>query len=93
MVEVGRNIAVLSLDEGSCDDDLPDQAPKLVKFINMAVVPSLAIDGVTTRRELLGSFVGRRWSAEVVELVGLPEWQRAPFQASQSRRWSSQEEY
>ena len=61
LVEVGRNIAVLSLGEGSCDDDLPDQAPKLVKFVDTAVVPSLAMDGVTTRRELLGSFVGRRW--------------------------------
>ena len=61
LVEVGRNIVVLSLGEGSCDDDLPDQAPKLVKFVDTAVVPSLAMDGVTTRRELLGSFVGRRW--------------------------------
>ena len=58
LVEVGRNIAVLSLGEGSCDDDLRDQAPKLVKFVDTAVVPSLAMDGVTTRRELLGSFVG-----------------------------------
>ena len=31
LVEVGRNIAVLSLDEGSCDD-LPGQAPKSVKL-------------------------------------------------------------
>ena len=29
LVEVGRHITVLSLDEGSCDDDLPDQAPKV----------------------------------------------------------------
>ena len=37
---------MLSLDEGSCDDDLPGQAPKSMKFINTTVVPSLAVDGV-----------------------------------------------
>ena len=61
MVEVDRHIPVLSLDEGWGDDDLPDQVPKLVRFVCTTVVPSLVMDGVTTRRELLGSFVRRRW--------------------------------
>ena len=57
LVEVGRNIAVPSLDEGSCDDDLPDQAPKLVKFINRTEVLSL----------------DEGWKAEVEQLVDGPE--------------------
>ena len=32
LVEVDHSIVVPSLDEGSCDDDVPDQAPKLVKL-------------------------------------------------------------
>ena len=50
-----------SLDEGSCDDGLPDQAPKLEKVNFATVVPPL--DGGycdDESRELLGSFVGRR---------------------------------
>ena len=76
LVEVGRNIAVLSLGEGSCDDDLPDQAPKLVKFVDTAWC--LRWRWTVLRRGANSSApsLDEGGSAEVVKLVGRPEWQR-----------------
>ena len=62
-MEVGRNIAVLSLDEGSCDDDLPGQVSKLVKFVDAAVVSRRGANSSVPSLDEGGS-------AEVVKLVG-----------------------